>query len=101
MSVCFKPWKSVTPLFVHQKLIGVCQVINCQHGVFSSSDQQLLEAMVPMMAIAIDNAHTHQQLLDAEIFQHDMMLRQMLVPVWHISNIRSITLLPMQNKAMI
>ncbi|MDQ6970380.1 MAG: SpoIIE family protein phosphatase [Mariprofundus sp.] len=63
-----------TPLYVHQKLIGVCQVINCQHGVFSSSDQQLLEAMVPMMAIAIDNAHAHQQLLDAEIFQHDMVL---------------------------
>jgi len=62
------------PLFVHHKLIAVCQVINCQHGLFSAADQQLLEAMVPMMAIAIDNARAHQQLLEAEIFQHDMVL---------------------------
>jgi sigma-B regulation protein RsbU (phosphoserine phosphatase) len=62
------------PLFVHHKLIAVCQVINCQHGLFSTADQQLLEAMVPMMAIAIDNARAHQQLLEAEIFQHDMVL---------------------------
>ena len=63
-----------TPLYVRNKLVGVCQVINHQDGPFSISDQQLLEALVPMMAIAIDNARAHQNLLEQKIFQHDLML---------------------------
>ncbi|GAV21468.1 two-component system, response regulator [Mariprofundus micogutta] len=62
------------PLLVRSKLIGVCQVINHQHGVFSESDEKLLESLVPMVAIAIDNAHAHQRLLDRELFQHDLEL---------------------------
>ncbi len=62
------------PLFVHNKLIGVCQVINHQHGEFSKSDEKLLESLVPMVAIAIDNARAHQRLLDRELFQHDLVL---------------------------
>jgi len=62
------------PLFVRSKLIGVCQVINHQHGDFSDSDEQLLESLVPMLAIAIDNARAHQRLLDRELFQHDLEL---------------------------
>ena len=62
------------PLFVRSKLIGVCQVINHQHGDFSESDEKLLDSLVPMVAIAIDNARAHQRLLDRELFQHDLTL---------------------------
>jgi len=63
-----------TPLLVRNKLIGVCQIINHIHGDFSESDEQLLESLVPMIAIAIDNARAHQRLLDRELFQHDLEL---------------------------
>ena len=62
------------PLLLRNKLIGVCQVINHIHGDFSQSDEQLLESLVPMIAIAIDNARAHQRLLDRELFQHDLTL---------------------------
>ena len=62
------------PLLVRGKLIGVCQIINRNNGDFTQSDEQLFESLVPMIAIAIDNARAHQRLLDRELFQHDLAL---------------------------
>jgi sigma-B regulation protein RsbU (phosphoserine phosphatase) len=63
-----------SPLIVHGKLIGVSQVINSKHGKFTESDEQLMEAIVQMVAIAIDNARTHQRLLEQEVLQRDLEL---------------------------
>jgi len=63
-----------SPLIAHGKLIGVSQVINRKHGEFSESDEQLMEAIVQMVAIAIDNARTHQRLLAQEMLQRDLEL---------------------------
>ena len=62
------------PLVVRGKRIGVSQVINHLNGDFSKSDEQLMEAIVQMVAIAIDNARTHEQLVEQEVRQHDMEL---------------------------
>jgi len=75
-----------TPLYVHNKLIGVCQIINHKQGFFSESDQQLLEALVPMMAIAIDNARAHQHLLEQEIFQRDLILAKSIQQSFLLEN---------------
>jgi len=62
------------PMIARGELIGVSQVINHRHGDFSQSDEQLMESLVPMEAIAIDNARTHQHLLDKQIIKHDLEL---------------------------
>jgi sigma-B regulation protein RsbU (phosphoserine phosphatase) len=63
-----------SPLIAHGKLIGVSQVINSSHGKFTKSDEKLMEAIVQMVAIAINNARTHQRLLEQEVLQHDLEL---------------------------
>ena len=62
------------PILAHGKLIGVSQVINHIDGDFSQSDEQLMEAIVQMVAIAIDNARTHERLVEQEVRQHDLDL---------------------------
>ena len=63
-----------SPLIAHGKLIGVSQIINSSHGEFTESDEQLMEAIVQMVAIAIDNARTHQRLVEQEVLQRDLEL---------------------------
>ena len=60
------------PLMVHGRLIGVSQVINHLDGEFGKPDEQLMEAIVQMVAIAIDNARTHERLVEQEVRQHDL-----------------------------
>jgi len=62
------------PMIARGKLVGVSQVINHHHGHFSKSDEKLMESLVPMAAIAIDNARTHQRLLDKQMIKHDLEL---------------------------
>jgi len=62
------------PMISRGRLIGVSQVINHRHGDFSQSDEQLMESLVPMEAIAIDNARIHQRLLDKQMIKHDLEL---------------------------
>jgi sigma-B regulation protein RsbU (phosphoserine phosphatase) len=63
-----------SPLIAYGRLIGVTQVINHAHGDFTEADEQLLESLALMIAIAIDNAHTHQRLLKQQMLQRDMEL---------------------------
>ncbi|ATX78512.1 sigma-B regulation protein RsbU (phosphoserine phosphatase) [Mariprofundus aestuarium] len=60
-----------TPLIARGKLIGVSQVINRQDGDFSKADERLMESLVQMVAIAIDNARTHERLMEQQLLQHD------------------------------
>lgn len=62
------------PLMVHGQLIGVSQVINCKDGDYSETDLQLMESLVQMVAIAIDNARTHERLMHQQLMQHDLEL---------------------------
>ena len=62
------------PMIARGQLIGVSQVINHHHGDFSLSEEELMESLVPMEAIAIDNARTHQRLLDKQMLKHDLEL---------------------------
>jgi sigma-B regulation protein RsbU (phosphoserine phosphatase) len=62
------------PLLAHGELIGVSEVINCLHGEFTEADEKLMESMMQMASIAIDNARTHEQLIQKELFQHDLQL---------------------------
>lgn len=62
------------PLLIHGKLIGVSQVINRLQGDFSEADEELMEAMMQMVSIAIDNARTHERLLHQQMLQRDLEL---------------------------
>lgn len=56
------------PLKVREdKHIGVLQVINKQHGdLFSTTDQQLLEALAHQAAIALERQRLHENMLEQE-----------------------------------
>ncbi|ATX80963.1 sigma-B regulation protein RsbU (phosphoserine phosphatase) [Mariprofundus ferrinatatus] len=63
-----------SPLIAHGKLIGVSQVINRTGGDFSDDDEQLMESLVQMVAVAIDNARTHERVVQQQLLQHDLEL---------------------------
>lgn len=63
-----------TPLIAHGKLIGISQVINHLDGDFTEADERLMESLVQMEAIAIDNARTHERLMQQQLLQHDLEL---------------------------
>jgi len=63
-----------TPLIAHGKLIGISQVINREEGDFTKADERLMESLVQMVAIAIDNARTHERLMEQQLLQHDLEL---------------------------
>ena len=62
------------PLLVRGKLIGVSQVINRIDGEFGEADEQLMESIVQMVAIAIDNARNHERLVEQGVLQRDLEL---------------------------
>jgi signal transduction histidine kinase/DNA-binding response OmpR family regulator len=52
------------PLITKDRVIGVIEVINKVNGVFDNHDLELLQALASSAAIAIDNAHLYQELID-------------------------------------
>ena len=52
------------PLITKDRVIGVIEVINKVNGVFDDHDLELLQALASSAAIAIDNAHLYQELID-------------------------------------
>ena len=50
------------PIQTHGRVIGVVQVLNRRTGPFSADDQQLLEALASMGAVAIENARLYENL---------------------------------------
>lgn len=52
------------PLITKDRVIGVIEVINKVDGTFDAHDRELLEALASSAAIAIDNAHLYQELID-------------------------------------
>lgn len=52
------------PLITKDRVIGVIEVINKVYGVFDDHDLELLQALASSAAIAIDNAHLYQELID-------------------------------------
>lgn len=52
------------PLIAKDRFIGVIEVINKVSGEFDNHDLKLLQALAGFAAIAIDNAHLYQELID-------------------------------------
>jgi len=50
------------PIFAHERVIGVIQVLNRRGGPFTSEDQNLLEALAGMGGVAIENARLYENL---------------------------------------
>jgi signal transduction histidine kinase len=50
------------PIRTRERVIGVIQVLNRQHGPFTDEDQRLLEALAGMGAVAIENARLYEHL---------------------------------------
>ncbi len=54
------------PLVVHQKMIGVLEVLNkCDGSDFSEQDQEILSSVAATAAIAIENTKLHDSLVDS------------------------------------
>lgn len=49
------------PLKHRQRIIGVIEVFNKRHGLFSAEDQSLLEAIAPAAAISLENARLYKE----------------------------------------
>ncbi len=54
------------PLKVKGRVVGVIEALNKAQGTFTAHDRQLLEAMAPTAAIAIENAQYYQALRESE-----------------------------------
>jgi two-component system, NtrC family, sensor kinase len=50
------------PIFAHERVIGVIQVLNRRGGPFTDDDQRLLEALAGMGGVAIENARLYENL---------------------------------------
>jgi signal transduction histidine kinase len=50
------------PIFAHEHIIGVIQVLNRAGGPFTDDDQLLLEALAGMGGVAIENARLYERL---------------------------------------
>jgi len=50
------------PIRVHDRIIGVIQVLNRRGGPFTADDQRLLEALAGMGGVAIENARLYETL---------------------------------------
>ncbi|MFW5940480.1 MAG: ATP-binding protein [Chloroflexota bacterium] len=51
------------PLKVEQRVIGVLEAINKQHGTFNKDDLRLLQAITGPLAAAIENARLHEDVV--------------------------------------
>jgi signal transduction histidine kinase len=51
------------PLFLHETIIGVLEVMNKRSGNFNQNDLHLLESVASFAAIAIENARLHRNVL--------------------------------------
>ena len=51
------------PLILHERVIGVLEVMNKQSGNFTQHDLELLSSIASYAAIAIDNARLHESVL--------------------------------------
>lgn len=52
------------PLILHERVIGVLEVLNKRDGRFSQHDLELLSSIASFAAIAIENARLHENVLD-------------------------------------
>ncbi|MCI0706631.1 MAG: SpoIIE family protein phosphatase [Ignavibacteriae bacterium] len=57
-----------------KKIIGVFQVLNKQHGVFDSRDEEFLEAFSDHAALAIENAMLHQAIVEKERVEKEIQI---------------------------
>ena len=51
------------PLIVHEKIIGVLEVLNKTTGSFTQDDEELLKSVAAFVAVAIENARLYDNLL--------------------------------------
>lgn len=67
------------PLLVEDRLVGVLQVDNVQHGrSFAEADLDLLEGIAGPIALALEHARLHRQMVEREVLEHDLALAQRL-----------------------
>jgi signal transduction histidine kinase len=57
------------------RLVAVAQVLNKRHGWFTVEDETLLRSILAMAAIAIVNAHLHQELYVQNVHLHDAQVQ--------------------------
>ena len=71
-----------TPLFYHDNVTGVIEIVNKHNDVFSGEDANLLEAIAAIAAVAIENAHLyanlHQALTEQERTQAQLIQAEKL-----------------------
>lgn len=61
------------PLVAHEdKLVGVIQVLNKHHGIFTDYDESLITALGSHVAIALDNARLVQHFLEKQRLQQSL-----------------------------
>ena len=71
------------PLVARQKLIGVLEVLNKKNGIFTTDDQEILQALAVQAAVAIENSRLFQQSDLIAEFVHE--LRQPLASIFTAS----------------
>jgi serine phosphatase RsbU (regulator of sigma subunit)/anti-sigma regulatory factor (Ser/Thr protein kinase) len=57
---------------LHQKIIGVAQLLNKRGGHFTSRDERLLTVMASQAAISIENARLYEQELQQRLLNHEL-----------------------------
>ncbi|HSM14457.1 MAG TPA: SpoIIE family protein phosphatase [Thermoanaerobaculia bacterium] len=63
------------PLAVEERILGVLQVDNVQQGeAFSEGDLDLLAGIAGPIALALEHARIHRQLVERELLEHDLAL---------------------------